>query len=166
MQIEEMGNIMKKLKLRLLSFQYETELKNNNTTHIKDYIAVNSMLAGLKIFPVLGDGSQTLAKLIFPFESKSHTEYEVPTIAKLEKILEIRKKERDVFSAHQVEAATWLKLMIENEFISEGQIIDPNKFVMVDFVTDERLFRISGMDKLYGMDLANHTEFQETSKSK
>ena len=152
---------MKKLKLRLLSLQYETELKHNDTTHIKDYIAVNSMLASLQNFPVLRDGSQTLATLIFPFGSKSHTNYEVPTVDKIEKILARYKKERDVLSAHQVEAATWLKLMIEAKFICEGQIIDPNKFVMADFVTDERLLRISGMDKLYGMNLANHNKFQK-----
>ncbi len=159
---------MKKLKLRLLLLQYETELKNNDTTHIKDYIAVNSMLAGLKIYPIRVDESQTLAKQIFPFKSKLPTEYEVPTIATIKKILAMYKKGSDGFSALQVEAATWLKLMIENKFICEGQIINPNEFVMEDFITDERLFRISGMDKAknFGMELANHTEFQETRKSK
>ena len=123
---------MKKLKLRLLALQYELELKQNDKSHLKDYIAANVMVARLKEFPVLRDGNESLGMLIFPFNTELPKTYEVPTISKLEYILARQKGKKSIDSADECAAATWLKLMIENGFITEGQVVDISQYKLID----------------------------------
>lgn len=146
---------MKKLKVKLLSLKYEIELRQNNTEHLKDYIATKVILAILKgqsFYDVEDiDGLQeiTLAKLDNIFirnkEDIKHWNLEVPTIVELDRIISKGNKELrtcnvvSVGDNEKYASAIWLKLMVLSGLIKENEIIDANQYKLKDFVTDSKL---------------------------
>ena len=157
---------MKRLKLKLLLNRYKKEIENGNCEHINDLIATMVLLdySCLSSFNLSDDMHRvTLEKLMhicpsFLKADRKPNKYEIPTMKDIELLKKKYKKELKGFSipiwAEDENAAlTWIEMMIHFGMIQEGQVVDPAKFVLSDFMTDERLV---SMFEANGLSVTNY----------
>ena len=143
---------MKRLKLKLLLNQYKKEIANGNYKHKNDMIATMVLLDYSHPFHYkLNDDMYdvTLESLMHMCPSyldpnNRPNKYEIPTMKDIKLIRESYKKDLKgpgipVGTDDGNAALTWVEMMIHFGMIAEGQVVDPAKFVLTDFMTDERL---------------------------
>lgn len=152
---------MTKLKLKLLLAKYKYEISNGINEHLKDLIAVMVLLDLSYIntgsIEHMNMNNTTLKELMFWLPVNS--EYEVPTIDKINLLKNKYKKELKTYSIpinyiNENAATTWIEMMINFGMIKEGQIINLEQFVLSDFMTDEKLI---SMFETNGMSICNYS---------
>lgn len=135
---------MQKLKIKLLSLKYQKELKSDNKEHLKDYIVTKS-IANLDERRLAKIQSYNLYELIWGiYFAPDKINFIVPSLYEIEKYEKQLKKELSSFSVpvgcdERLVAATWIKLMLQYEMISEKEVIDLTKYKIKDFITDSKL---------------------------
>ena len=152
---------MTKLKLKLLLAKYKYEISNGNNEHLKDLIAVMVLLdlsyAYTGSIEHMNMNNTTLKSLMF-WLPPVNSEYEVPTIDKINLLKKKYKKKLKSYSIPlnyitENAATTWIEMMINFGMINEGQIINLEQFVLADFMTDEKLISLFETN---GMSIYNH----------
>lgn len=151
---------MTKLKLKLLLVKYKHEISIGNNEHLKDLIAV-MVLLDLSYFDmsIIESIDKITLNYLIPFLNVS-IQYQVPT---MEKINLLKKKYRKAFKRcgipidyiYENAATTWIGMMIYFGIIREGQIINPKEFVLLDFMTDDKLISIFELNRLSIIDYNN-----------
>ena len=147
------------LKLKLLSLQYQMELKNNNKEHLKDYIVTKLIADNFlesNILHVENAQEYSFRYKLFDFLELHHfhgvTCFKIPTLDEIKKYKRKLKigihfipsydyRSRQ-WCAAGILTADWIKLMLQQKMIFENEIIDTRKYILYDFVTDPKLQEI------------------------
>ena len=151
---------MSKLKLKLLLIKYRNEILNGNNIHLKDLIAIMVLLDLACISAKIESidiNDITLNNLINWFGGKED-KYKVP---KMEKINLLKKKYKKELKSYTIPlniifenaATTWIEMMVKFGMIKEGQTINLCKFVLTDFMTDDKLI---SMFETNGISIKNY----------
>lgn len=130
------------LKLRLLLREYKNEMAKGNLKHIKDSIAVMTLLDAYANLEYVDFSLARLMRI-----SDKNFEYKVPRLERIEYLKNKYKKllKRDakyIVDEREKAATTWIEMMIRTEIISEGQIINPNDYILSDFISDNRIIEM------------------------
>ena len=157
---------MKRLKLKLLLNRYKKEIENGNCEHINDLIATMVLLdySCISRYNLEDDMNHvTLEKLMhmcpsFLKPNREPNKYEIPSMEDISLLKKEYKKELKgisipIWAEDENAALTWIEMMIHFGMIQEGQVVDPAKFVLSDFMTDERLV---SMFEANGLSIANY----------
>ena len=139
---------MHKIKLKYLLSIYKYEIMNGNYKHVKDLIAIMVMLDLSYIIPVYDLYNLNEITLDTLYENYNYdTKFKVPDMNSLgilkEKYYKLLSKKKIPMGVEKHYAAiTWLELMLEFNFINEGDDINLHDYRLTDFIDDEKLINL------------------------
>ena len=139
---------MHKIKLKYLLSIYENEVISGNYKHVKDLIAIMVMLDLSYIIPVYDLYNLNEITLDTLYENYNYEiKFKVPDMNSLGILKEkyhklLNKKKISMGVEKHYAAITWLELMLEFNFINEGDNINLCDYRLTDFIDDERLINL------------------------
>lgn len=156
---------MNKLKVKLLINKYKHEISKGNNKHLNDLIALMVIL-DLSYLNDITSINITLGDLMnWPFRKVE--KYEVPSMEKINLLKKKYKKELKNVSIpfnyiRENAATTWIEMMISAGMIREGEIINPTKIKLINFITDQNII---AMFNTKDISIANYvTPFEQKRK--
>lgn len=137
------------IKIRLLLMKYRKEISEGEYTHIKDLIALMTIINLSKSFPFdkyYNFKSISLSSLLGDTIGIKN-KYRVSTLNTINEQIAAHNKSLNgkgkFFKDEKIDAGlNWLKLLIEFNIINEGDTIDLNDYVLADFIKDEKLAKM------------------------
>ena len=140
---------MNTIKIKYFLWQYKKEISEGEYTHVKDLIALFTIINLSKSFPIdkyYNFNAISLSSLLSDMTINSD-DYKVPSLdilnMQIDEYNEYRKEKNNSFLGEKKYAAfNWLKLMIEFNIINEGDIINLENYTLANFIRDEKLIKM------------------------
>lgn len=137
------------IKMKYFLWKYKKEISEGEYTHVKDLIALFTIINLSKSFPIdkyYNFNAISLSSLLSDMTINSD-DYKVPSLdilnMQIDEYNEYRNEKNNSFIDEKKFAAlNWLKMMIEFNIINEGDIINLENYMLADFIKDERLIKM------------------------
>lgn len=137
------------IKMKYFLWKYKKEISEGEYTHVKDLIALFTIINLSKSFPIdkyYNFNAISLSSLLANITISSGN-YKVPSLdvlnIQIDEYIKYENEKNSSFRSDKIIAGlNWIKMMIEFNIINEGDIINLNNYGLSNFIRDERLIEM------------------------